>query len=162
MGSIELIVQVFDDEHAALLVLAHLQKMEKENRLKIYDAAALCKSAEGKVQQLDRRDIGAGRGALVGAVTGALVGLLGGPAGALVGAAVGAATGGIAAGKIDLGFSNHFLEGLRSNLKPGCSALLLLVEQIWAEPVMAELQENGGKLHRDVLKDEVVKLLEQA
>ena len=103
----------------------------------------------------------AGRGALLGAVTGALVGLLGGPAGALVGAAVGAATGGVTAGKVDLGFSNTFLEGLRGSLKPGASALLLLVEETWAEPLLAELQKHGGTIHRDVLKEDVVRLLEQ-
>ncbi|MBN1147319.1 MAG: DUF1269 domain-containing protein [Anaerolineales bacterium] len=159
MDAVELMLAVFEEEGRVEKVLRDLKRLEKDRTLRLFDAAMLVKDRNGIVRLKETRDVGAGRGALFGAIAGGLVGLLGGPAGVIVGAAAGAAAGGVTASKIDLGFSNQFLDEIKTHLQPGSSALLALVEQEWAERLAQELQRYPGQLFRHALKAEIVKQL---
>ena len=53
MSSIELIVQVFDDNKQAGLLLQQLRLMEKQSRLKVPTARRCARTLEGKVQQIE-------------------------------------------------------------------------------------------------------------
>jgi len=159
MESIELILAVFPEPGRATRVLNNLKRLEKNDSLRLYSAAALIKGKGGKIRIEDPQDLGARRGALFGAIVGGLVGLLGGPAGVLVGAAAGAATGGVVASKIDLGFSQDFLDQLGKSLKYGSSAVLALVEEPWNELLVKELEQEEGKLFRHALKSEILEQL---
>jgi uncharacterized membrane protein len=159
MGPLELMLIVFAQEDQASAVLKDLMQLEKQRRLKIFDAVVLIKDQNGITSLKETHDMSAGRGAVVGAVTGGLLGLLAGPAGLVLGAVTGAATGGVAAGKIDLGFSNRFLDDLKRGLKPGRSALLVLVEQDWSEDLALKLATYPGRLFRHTLKENAVRQL---
>jgi uncharacterized membrane protein len=156
---IELIVGVFDLSGRADEAFEALEEMERNRSVRLYNAAVIDKDANGHTHLKEKRDLGPKRGALFGAITGALLGLWGGPAGAVVGAAAGAVTGGVAARKIDLGFSEEFLNELKDSLKPDHSAILVVVEQPWGEQVAQALGEYQGRLLRHVLGNELASQL---
>jgi uncharacterized membrane protein len=155
MDPVELILMVFDGGGRADEVFKQLKHLERQKQLRLFDVAVLVKDRNGKTHLMETRDLDARRGALVGAIVGGLVGMLGGPAGAVLGAAAGAATGGVTAGKIDLGFSNDFLEEIRACLKPDNSAILVIVEQTWIDRVVGELEAYQGELFRHALRAEI-------
>ena len=159
LGPVELVVMAFNDEHEARKVLKSLRKLQKQQVIRLFNAAVLVKNSAGKTTLQETEDVDTKRGVLFGAIAGALIGLLGGPGGAIVGAAAGAATGGMAADRIDLGFSGEFLDELKGSLKPGSSAILAIVEHKWVDRIVEELQRYEGKLLRHALKDEVAEQL---
>jgi uncharacterized membrane protein len=128
-----------------------LKESAKKEDLEVLNVAVLAKDKEGKVSVAESEDVSSRHGALFGAITGGLLGLIGGPAGVVLGAAAGAATGGIAAGKLDMGFSDAYLAKMEENLQPGSSALVVLVEPAWAERVSAVLAGFQGEVLRQAL-----------
>ena len=153
---LELIVSVYNDEHAAGEVLDRLKRLADDKTIEIHNAAVLVKDEDAHVHIKEDDDVGAGAGALFGAITGGLIGLLGGPGGAIVGAVAGAATGGAAASIIDMGFSNDQLKELQASMPANSSALIVLVEHSWIEKLVKELEKNRGKLFRHTLSPETV------
>lgn len=156
MSAVELILAVFGSQAQAVEALDDLRAGEENGALRLVNAAVLTKSAEGKPTVLDEQDLSPARGSLFGALVGGLVGLLGGPVGTVIGAVAGAATGGLAAAKMDLGFDDEFLNEVKAALKPGTSALLLLVEAGGGDRVSKALQEMGAELLRHAVSQEVL------
>lgn len=151
----ELILVIYEDEHKAVEVLHALKDFQHEGRVRLFNAAILEKDHAGKTHIHETQDVSTGKGALFGAIVGGLIGLIGGPGGAIVGAAAGAATGGVTADRLDMGFSDDFLRQLKSSLKPGNSALFVLLELEWVERTLAALKPFGGKLLRNALKSDL-------
>jgi uncharacterized membrane protein/sporulation protein YlmC with PRC-barrel domain len=156
-AEIELVVLAFDTAGKAEEVLDFLQSLKREKIVaRIRNAAILVKDANGKVSIKEAEDVDKRHGAIFGAITGGLVGLVGGPVGAIVGAAAGAATGRIAADKIDMGFSDNYLESLQKSLQPNSSAIIALVEHEWASTVTEALAKQGGQVFRQALPDAII------
>ena len=152
---ISLVVYAYNEESKAEEVLKALKELQKRKVFTVLNAAVLVMDKDGKAKLRETEDVNARRGALFGAIAGGLVGLLGGPAGVIVGAAAGAATGGVAAHKLDMGFSDEYLKEFQESLSPGSSALIALVEHEWVERVIAELKEHEGTLFRKALKADI-------
>jgi uncharacterized membrane protein len=159
MDSVELILAVFPEDTQAAAALDKLKSGEEDSSPRLVNAAILAKDAEGRTAVREDQDMRAGRGSLFGALVGGVIGLLGGPAGAVVGVVAGAATGGLVAGKTDLGFDDAFLNELKGALQPRSSALLLLLEEQWGEPVAGELEQSGAKLYRHAMRQEILERL---
>lgn len=156
-AKVELIVLAFEDKENALEALNFLDNLAKTAVIgKVRNAAVLIKDDQGEVTLTETQDIDRKHGAIFGAITGGLVGLVGGPVGMVVGAAAGAATGGAAAKRIDMGFSDKYLNKIKDYLKPGTSALIAIVEHEWRETVASELSQFGGQLFRQALTDEII------
>ena len=156
-AEIELLVLVFDAPGKAEQALELLQSLKREKIVaRIRNAAILVKDANGEVSIKEAEDVDKRHGAIFGAITGGLVGLVGGPVGAIVGAAAGAATGRIAADKIDMGFSDDYLESLKTSLQPNSSAIIALVEHEWTGTVTEALTKQGGQVFRQALPDEII------
>jgi uncharacterized membrane protein len=130
--------------------------LSKAENFEIRDMAVIIKESDDKVRIKETEDVDARQGALFGAITGGLIGLLGGPIGVVVGAAAGAATGGVAADRIDRGFSDTYLDKLQSMLQPGSSALVTMVEASLVEKVAAALAEFDGKVIEQKVTDEII------
>jgi uncharacterized membrane protein len=139
-----------------------VEDLHRRKVLRILDAAILVKEEDGTASVKDAKDLEPGKGRLLGAITGGLVGLLGGPVGAVVGALAGLGIGSLAAKWEDLGFSDHFLSGLQTHLKPGTSALVVLVEHEWALPLSEALVGLDGVILQQALTDNLVEALMQA
>ena len=159
MGPVDLIVAAFPEEGKADEVLKSLKKLDKEGIIDILNAAVLIKDKDGKAKMKETQDVDAKRGAVFGAIAGGLLGLLGGPPGVVLGAAAGATAGGVAAHKIDMGFSDDSLEEIQAGLQPGSSAVIALIEHEWVDRILAELDKFGAKVFTEVLKEEVAEQL---
>jgi len=122
----------------------------------------LVKDEDGKTSIRETGDLDVRGGRLFGAVTGGLIGLLGGPVGVVVGAAAGAGVGGLAAKRIDTGFSDEFLATFQERLQPGSSALIVLVERESAEVLSEAWADQEGVILREALTDEMVEHLVKA
>ncbi|MFN2291625.1 MAG: DUF1269 domain-containing protein [Anaerolineae bacterium] len=156
---IDLVAVAFDAPDDASRALQFIDQFRKKGTLKILNAAILVKDAEGNVGVKDTRDIDAKKGRLLGVVTGGLIGLVGGPVGAVVGALAGAGAGGLAGKKIDFGFADSFLDGLKEHLKPNTSALIVLVEHDYYQQLSDVIAEEEGVFFRQTLTDKLVEKL---
>jgi len=158
---IDLVAVAFDAPEDASQALAFVEQRQKQGVLKILNAAVLVKDAAGNVTVKDTRDIDPKKGRRLGAVTGGLIGLVGGPVGVVVGALAGAGAGSVAGAKIDFGFSEQFLNGLKQYLKPDTSGLIVLVEHEYFKQLSEVVAEEKGVLFQQTLTDKLVeKLLE--
>jgi uncharacterized membrane protein/sporulation protein YlmC with PRC-barrel domain len=153
---IVLLIVTFDALDKADQACKNLKALSRAEDIEIRDMAVIVKETDDKVKIKEAEDVDAKQGALFGAITGGLIGLLGGPIGAVVGAAAGAATGGVAADRIDRGFSDTYLDKLQSSLQPGSSALVTMVEQNLVEKVTAALADLDGEVVEQKLTDDVI------
>lgn len=158
----ELLAVVFDDVDVAKRALALLIEKRKKGEISIFDIAVVEKGENGEANIKEPGDVDAKHGAVFGAIAGGLIGLIGGPIGVVVGVAGGAVTGGIAAERIDMGFSNEFLNDLAEALKPGRSAIILICEEEASEYVIAVIAKLRGIVLRHALKQEIVAQLVEA
>jgi len=160
--SVELVAKIFDELEEADEALKSLKELQKKGTLKVQNAAVLVKDEDGKTSIRETGDLDVRGGRLFGAVTGGLIGLLGGPVGIVVGAAAGAGVGGLAAKRIDTGFSDEFLATFQERLQPGSSALIVLVERESAEVLSEAWADQEGVILREALTDEMVEHLVKA
>jgi uncharacterized membrane protein/sporulation protein YlmC with PRC-barrel domain len=152
-AAVELVVFTTAEAGTAKEARKALEASAKAEDLEVLNVAVLVKDKEGKASVAETEDVSSRHGALFGAITGGLLGLIGGPAGVVLGAAAGAATGGIAAGRLDMGFSDAYLAKVGENLQPGSSALVILVEPGGAEKVSAVLDGFSGEVVRQSITD---------
>ena len=151
----DLIAVAFDHPDTADQVLRELTAMGKEKLIELEDACVVVRPPRGEVQlkqMLPLTKVGALSGASSGALWGALVGLLflNPLAGMVVGAGVGAGTGALAGRLSDYGIDDDFIRGLGGTIKPGSSALFLLVRKVTADKVLERL--HAGGIRGEVLK----------
>ena len=60
------------------------------------------------------------------------------------------------------GIDKAFQEQVREHLKPGTSALFLIIEQVTEDKAVAALQQYGGTVIKTSLSDEDTKKLQEA
>ncbi len=130
----DLVCVAFDDPTAADRALAALTAMQKEHLIQLKDACVVIRPPEGEIQlkqAVPLTRLGATTGAASGALWGGLIGLLflNPLAGMAIGAGVGAASGAVAGKLSDYGIDDGFIEELGGTIKPGSSALFLLVQR---------------------------------
>jgi uncharacterized membrane protein len=141
----ELIVLAFNSEGGAQEALSVLSSLQKQELIKLSDAATIVRKADGKVKVKQAVDL-VGAGALGGAFWGMLIGLI-----FLVpwlGLAIGAISGAIAGRFTDIGIDDKFIKEVGTTIEPGHSALFMLVERMTEDRVLPELQ----KFHPTVLR----------
>jgi uncharacterized membrane protein len=126
-GSVQVFVASFATEGEAGDVLKKLRAMDHDGTLELVDAAAVVKSADGKVSFTETADPSGKTWAKRGAVAGGLVGLIFPPS-ILVAAAVGGAGGGIWGKLRDKGFDDADLKRVGESLPPGGSAIIAIAD----------------------------------
>lgn len=167
----------FDDEAHAFKGAEALQGLNQSGDVIVYSSAVIAKGTDGKVSVKKAADEGP-IGTAFGLLTGALVGVLAGPlavAGGAVaaGSAAAAATAatGMAAGSMmggtfgmlrdlyEAGISADVLDKLNSELAPGKSAVVALIDEVWTTPLDVKMKEAGGtvrrKLRIDIIDDQI-------
>lgn len=138
-----LIVIVYPDELQAEQVRLDFLKMQKEYLVSLEDAVVAVKKSDGKVKLRQLYNLPLG-GALSGSFWGLLIGLI--FLSPIFGLVVGAAAGAVAGALGDVGINDDFMKNLASSLKPGYSALFVLVDSDITDKVRAELEGTGGKI----------------
>lgn len=146
-----LVVIGYDNEFKAEEVRLTLRKLQKEYLIDLEDAVVAVKDANGKVKLHQAVNLAAA-GAIGGGFWGSLIGLI--FLNPLLGAAVGAAAGAASGALNDLGINDTFMKELASHLKPGSSALFVLVRKATPDKVLEELKGSGGKVLKTSLSHE--------
>ncbi|MGH7786105.1 MAG: DUF1269 domain-containing protein [Candidatus Binatia bacterium] len=147
----DLLVVGYDDQHQADEVRLRLIKMQKEYLVDLADAVVAVRKPDGKVELHQIHNLTAA-GALSGGMWGALIGLL--FLSPMLGFAIGAASGAVGGALTDIGINDNFMKELAGTLKPGSSALFVLVRKITVDKVIEELQGSGGKILKTSLSHE--------
>jgi uncharacterized membrane protein len=163
----ELVVIGFDDPNEADRVLNELARLQKEYLIDLEDAVVAIRPTDGKLrlkQTVDLVGVGAASGGLWGAMWGALVGLLfmNPLIGLATGAAFGAGGGALSAKLVDYGIKDDFIRDLAEALKPGSSALFLLIRKVQPEKVLKELSGFRGRVLRSSLSPDQEERLQKA
>jgi uncharacterized membrane protein len=149
----------YDDPFKAEEVHLKLRKMQKEYLIDLEDAVFAVKDKAGKVQLHQSVNLTAA-GAVTGGFWGTLMGLI--FLNPLMGLAVGATAGAISGAFADLGINDQFMKDLAATLKPGSSALFVLVRKATPDRVLDELAGTGGKILKSSLSHENEQKLQAA
>ena len=151
-----LVVVGYDDLFKAEEVRLKLMKMQKDYLIDLGDAVVAVKDQSGKVKLHQAVNMTAA-GAVSGGFWGTLIGLI--FLNPLIGLAVGATTGAVSGALTDLGIDDKFMKDLAATLKPGSSALFVLVQKATPDKVRAALSGTGGTILKSSLShDDEAKL----
>lgn len=154
-----LVVLAFDNEEGASDTAEEVAKLQKQNLLTVDDAAMAVKHQNGKVKVKQANSL-VGAGALGGAFWGMLFGLL--FFAPFLGMAIGAATGALFGKASDYGINDAFIKEVSDSIKPGMSALFLLVSQAQVDKVIEQLKPLGGRIIHTSLSNEQEAQLKEA
>lgn len=163
----ELVVLDFDGTETADAVLAKLRDLRKEHLIDLLDAVVVVHPEGGEVQikqSVNLTALGASHGLTTGALLGALAGLLvlNPLAGFALGGAAGAAMGALGGRMSDFGINDGFITELGQTIKPGTSALFVLVAKATTDKVVAEIREHNPRVLKTSLSSEQEDALRQA
>jgi uncharacterized membrane protein len=128
-----------------------LIKMQRDYLIDLEDAVVAVKDPSGKIKLHQATNLTA-TGAARGGFWGTLVGLI--FLNPLLGLAVGAGTGAIAGALSDIGINDQFMKDLAATMKPGSSALFVLVRKATPDRVLEELRGTGGTVLKTSLSHE--------
>jgi uncharacterized membrane protein len=155
----DLVVIGFDDEFKAEEVRLALLRLQREHLIDMEDAVVAVKKQDGKIKLNQAQHLTA-TGAIGGGFWGLLIGTL--FLSPLLGAAVGAAAGAASGALADVGIDDDFVKELSSTLRPGSSALFVLVRKATPDKVLEELEGYGGKVLKTSLSHEEEATLQSA
>lgn len=147
----EFVVVTFDQPNKADEVLGRLRRLQKEYLLDLEDAVVAVRDSGGKIdlkQSVNLVGLGAASSGLSRAMFGSLIGLLflNPLAGFALGGAIGAGSGALAGTLSDYGINDDPIREIAQTIKPGASALFLLVRKAQPEKVLAELSDVEGRV----------------
>ena len=154
-----LIVLTFDNMEEAEQVHAALVKGKKEGALTIDDAAVVVKDAEGKVQVKNQVSTGTWTSAGAGGLLGLLIGVIFLPIGGII---LGLGGGALVAKLLDTGLDGKFVKQVGEEIKPGTSALFVLLNHENQAAEMAILRQFHGKVLQTNLSTEAEENLKRA
>lgn len=147
----DLIAIGYDDTNTAVQAMDEVERLAKDLVIQPDAVAAIIRSEEGKYRTVTNQHI-VGAGATWGMFWGLLFGILFFVPvfGMAFGAGLGAVMGKIGKSGIDKGFQDQ----VREQVKPGTSALFLIVEQMTADKALEGLSKYGGTVIKTSLSKE--------
>lgn len=154
----QLIVVAFDHFDDARAAMRALRALEGEGRVRFEDTALIERDPDGTTHVKNEVSGTTEAATVIGAVIGGLVGFLFPLAGAAIGAAAGAAIG----AALDTGVNREFRDDVQKNLRPGRSALFLVVKSAEADAVVAALRAFRGDLVQTTLDSDAESALREA
>jgi uncharacterized membrane protein len=151
----------YPDQATAEQARMTVQGLEADLVIQAEQVAAISRDLEGKYHvHTTHGGASAGGGALWGGFWGMLFGLLFFIpfAGLAIGAGMGALFGHFG----EKGIDKAFQQQVRDYLKPGTSALFMVIDQVTPDKAIGALSQYGGTVIRTSLSDEDTKKLEEA
>jgi uncharacterized membrane protein len=155
----ELVVLAFGTEQGAFQARDRLLDIQKRRMLQLADAAVVVRQKDNKVKVKQLTNL-VGSGAFGGAFWGLLVGLL--FAVPWMGLAIGAAAGAAVGGLTDRGVDDKFIKKASETIRPGNSALFLLIHTGDLVTWLGELKEFNPTVLQTSLSQEDEAKLRQA
>jgi uncharacterized membrane protein len=154
----QLIVVAFDHFDDARNALASLRSLEREGRISFEDTAIIERDPDGKAHVKNEvsgtTETATVLGAAIGGIVSFMFPLIGAALGAAVGAAIGAA--------LDRGVSADFIDDVKKTLRPGRSAMFLVVRQSDLDATIAALRPFRGDVIQTTLPTETEEALRAA
>jgi uncharacterized membrane protein len=161
---LELMVWTFAGRDQAQKALDHVHELSEKYAMELLNTTVLEKDEKGDTHVQEHKKAPTKRRVAVGIALGGLAGLVIGPVALVAGAIAGAVAGKKSEKKVEVGFSQEKLRKLNESLAPGGSALVLLIEHRWFQPLQVEMTDFGGQLIHERLSDvsyeDLVKKLE--
>jgi len=139
-----LTVWKFDSASGAERALEQLERLQKEELIKVNDAAYVFWPEGRKKPKTEQLRNMTGVGALGGSFWGLLFGLIFFVP--LLGLAVGAAMGALAGSMSDVGIDDDFIKKVRDNVTPGTSALFVMTSDAVEDKVLDQFTKSGATL----------------
>ena len=154
----QLIVIAFDHFDDARSAMRDLRNLEHDGRIRFEDTALVERDPDGTAHVKNEVSGTTETAAAIGAVVGGLLTFVFPPLGIVLGAAAGAAVG----AAMDTGVSPKFVDEVKTTLRPGRSALFLVVKQSQLDAVLAALRQYRGDVIQTTLDSETEEALKQA
>ena len=147
-----IIVATFQNLQDAEKSLDRIRELDRIDDIAVYNIVLAQKKDEIKLEFLysdgpDTKHFPAG-----GAITGLLIGALAGPLGMVIGIMVGGISGSLDKYDVEKG-QQEFLNKIRHQLKTGCYALIMEVEEDDPKLINFYLEQNNAVVIRTVLDD---------
>src|SRR5438270_12689384 len=151
----------YSDQMTAERARQTVQGLEAELIIQADQVAAIARDQDGKYHvHTTHGGASAGGGAAWGGFWGMLFGMLFFVP--FVGLALGAGMGALFGHLGEKGIDKAFQQQVRDHLKPGTSALFMVIEQVTPDKAIAALDGYGGTVIRTSLSDEDTKRLQDA
>jgi uncharacterized membrane protein len=147
-----LTVWKFDSAGGAANALGLLERMQKEELLRINDGAYVYWPEDKKKPKTEQLNNMTSGGALGGSFWGLLFGLIFFVP--LLGMAVGAAMGALTGSMTDVGIDDNFIREVREHVTPGTSALFVMTSDVVTDKVLHEFRQTGATLLSTNLSNE--------
>jgi uncharacterized membrane protein len=154
----QLLVVAFDHFDDARTAMARLRSLEREGRIRFEDTAIVERDPDGTTHVKNEVSGTTETATVLGAAIGTIVSF----AFPLVGLALGAAAGAAIGAALDRGVSPRFVDDVKETLKPGRSALFLVVKEADLDAVLATLREFRGDVIQTTLPTETEEALKAA
>ena len=155
----DLIAIGYDDETTAALAEAEVQRLAQDLVIQPDAVATIVRTADGKYK-VSTNHHAVGTGASWGMFWGLLFGLLFFVP--VFGMAVGAGLGALM-GKVEKsGLDKEFISQVREMLKPGTSALFVIVEKVTPDKAVEGLSQYGGTVLKSSLSKDAESQLQEA
>lgn len=158
----KLIALAFDTPEGASVALTKVDQLKENYLITLDDAVVATVREDGKVKLNQSVNLVAS-GAAQGGMWGGLIGLIfTGPLGMLLIGGTSAAFGALMGSLADYGINDEFIKSLGGQLKPGSSALFLLIRNMTEDKVIDEIKTWGGELIQTSLSKESEEKLRKA
>ena len=154
----QLIVVAFDHFDDARNALERIRSLEREGRISLEDTALVQRDPDGTAHVKNEVSGTTETATVIGAAVGGLVLFLFPVVGLALGAAAGAAIG----TAMDRGVSASFIDEVKTTLRPGRSALFLVVREADLDAVLAGLRDLPGEVLQSTLSTEAEEALRNA
>jgi uncharacterized membrane protein len=146
-----LFVVAFNDDQGADRLLNALGGWQKQNLIKVDDAAVLVRRQDGKAKIRQAHNL-VGAGALGGAFWGMLIGLL--FLAPWLGLAIGAGLGAMGGKMANAGVDKKFIDEVSNSIPVGGSALFAYTREAVVDKILPQLGQFHGKLIQASLSSE--------
>jgi uncharacterized membrane protein len=153
-----LIVVAFDHFDDARKAMKSLRALERDGRIRFEDTALVERDPDGTAHVRNEVSGTTETAAVIGAVIGGIVSFVFPLAGIVLGAALGAAVGAV----MKTGVEGKFVDEVKKTLRPGRSALFLVVKEAQADAVIAALRSFKGDVIQTTLSSETEEALRAA
>jgi len=156
----DLIIIGYPNEETGQQAYAEAQRLAGDLLLEVSALGLVTETPDGKFKVETPQGPSAGKGAAWGAIFGGLFGLI--LFIPFVGAAVGGAMGALFGGMDRSGIDADFRARVAGMLKPGTSAVVMIVEKVTPDKAVAALSKYGGDVLQTSLSEDAEKQLEEA
>jgi uncharacterized membrane protein len=154
----QLVVVAFDHFDDARAAMRDLRELERLGRIRFEDTAIVERDPDGTAHVKNEVSGTTETATAIGALIGGIVTFVMPVAGVVLGAAIGAAIG----AALDRGVSGKFVDEVKETLRPGRSALFLVIKESEADATLAALRQYRGDVLQTTLPTEVEDALRQA